>query len=66
MDATEAGLQPVPGSKDGAVLIYFVVFIFIGSFFIMELFVGATVTSYNLLNAESAVRIAFAMPASPV
>lgn len=52
-DATEPGLQPEPGPTKLAVTIYFVLFIFIGSFFIMELFVGATVTSYNLLNAES-------------
>jgi hypothetical protein len=32
---------------------FFVVFIALGSFFLMELFVGATVTSYNMINIEA-------------
>ena len=53
IDASGDGLQPVQNSQV-AVCIFFVIFIIFGSFFMLELFVGAIVTSYNVLNEQTA------------
>lgn len=52
IDATGVDQQPL-FEYSPAIAGFFVVFIALGSFFLMELFVGATVTSYNMINAES-------------
>jgi hypothetical protein len=53
VDSPGSGLQPVLDNNPLG-YIYFIVFIFFGSFFLMELFVGAIVTSYQVLNEEAA------------
>jgi hypothetical protein len=52
MDSTEVDLQPVFDATPLAA-VFFAVFIMLGSFFFLEMFVGAIVTSYNMLNEES-------------
>lgn len=52
LDSTGVGLQPRANSSPELAL-FFVIFILLGSFFMLQLFVGAIVTSYALLNEES-------------
>eukprot|EP01052_Picozoa_sp_SAG31_P015839 SAG31_NODE_1029_length_10253_cov_2.979515_3_plen_2033_part_00 len=53
IDAAGEGVQPVQ-NYNAAVSVFFVIFIIFGSFFMLELFVGAIVTSYNMLNEQNA------------
>ena len=52
IDATGVDQQPL-FEYSPSIAGFFVVFIALGSFFLMELFVGATVTSYNMINSEA-------------
>ena len=52
IDARGISKQPFENYNQG-VAIFFVVFISFGSFFLLEMFVGAIVTSYNMLQEES-------------
>jgi hypothetical protein len=53
VDSAGVGIQPVFENAAGFAL-FFVIFVVVGTFFMLELFVGAIVTSYNMLNEESA------------
>ena len=52
IDARGVGKQPFE-NYDQSVAVFFVLFISFGSFFLLEMFVGAIVTSYNMLQEES-------------
>ena len=52
IDARGIDRQPFE-NYDQSVALFFVIFIMFGSFFLLEMFVGAVVTSYNMLNEES-------------
>eukprot|EP01052_Picozoa_sp_SAG31_P042038 SAG31_NODE_6550_length_1981_cov_1.388417_2_plen_618_part_01 len=52
-DSVDVGMQGVLDQNPLA-YIYFIVFVFLGSFFLMQLFVGAIVTSYFVLNEKAA------------
>ena len=52
IDAVGIGKQPLFEYSPGMAG-FFVAFIAMGSFFLLELFVGATVTSYNMINIEA-------------
>jgi hypothetical protein len=53
VDATEENVHPWRDANPAA-CVFFVVFIIVGSFFIMNLFVGVTIDKFNEMKEESA------------
>ena len=51
VDATAPGLQPIKNNNPKAAL-YFVTFVIVGSFFVLNLFVGVAIDKFNKMQAE--------------
>lgn len=51
VDATGMGLQPLRNQQPQA-CIYFILFIIVGSFFVLNLFVGVIIDKFNMMQAE--------------
>lgn len=51
VDATEIGMQPVPNAHEAWTL-FFITFIFFGSFFIIQLFIGVVIENFNKMKEK--------------
>uniref|UniRef100_K3WQ22 Ion transport domain-containing protein n=1 Tax=Globisporangium ultimum (strain ATCC 200006 / CBS 805.95 / DAOM BR144) TaxID=431595 RepID=K3WQ22_GLOUD len=51
VDATEIDMQPIPNYREGWTL-FFIAFILVGTFFVMQLFVGVVIENFNKMKEK--------------
>ncbi|KAF1332070.1 Voltage-gated ion channel, partial [Globisporangium splendens] len=51
VDATEIDMQPIPNYREGWTL-FFIAFILVGTFFVMQLFVGVVIKNFNKMKEK--------------
>lgn len=51
VDATEIDMQPIPNYREGWVF-FFIAFILVGTFFVMQLFVGVVIENFNKMKEK--------------